>query len=64
MPDVMIDEIATDMEITDAAAPAQDMRRLMNELMQQLKLEAEAEDMRQHDGRIYDRSWRSDVKPE
>jgi len=64
MADVMIDEITTHMEITDTAATAPDLRRLLDALMQRLHDEADAAAMRDHDGRINDRSWRSDVKPE
>jgi hypothetical protein len=64
MADVMIDEITTHLEITDTAAVAPDMRRLLDAVMQRLRDEADAAAMRDRDGRISDRSWRSDVKPE
>jgi hypothetical protein len=63
MADVSIEQINTSMEITDAAATAPDMRRLTDAVLQRLREEQDAMAMRDQDGRINDRSWRSDVKP-
>lgn len=63
MPDVSIDHVATSVEVVDTAAPATDARRLMAEVMEMIAREREAEALRERDGRISDRSWRSDVKP-
>lgn len=64
MPDVSIDHVATSVEVVESAAPAADPRRLMAEVMEMIARERAAEALRARDGRLSDRSWRSDVKPD
>ena len=59
-PDVAIDEVQTNLEITDTAAPgAADLRKLVTALVKQcLREEREVMDLREQDTRIADRAWR------
>lgn len=65
MSDVEIGEVTTRIEITDRAPQGLgDMRKLAELVMEQLRQERLHQSMRDDDGRIRDRSWISDVKPE
>jgi hypothetical protein len=65
MSDVEIGEVTTRIEITDRPPEAtRDMRKLVELVMEHLRQERLHETMRDDDGRIRDRSWISDVKPE
>ena len=65
MSDVEIGEVTTRIEITDHAGEApRDVRKLAEMVMEHLRQARVHETMRDDDGRIRDRSWISDVKPE
>jgi hypothetical protein len=65
MSDVEIGEITTRIEVVDATPQGQaDMRRIMQMMLQFMKEQQHHQAMRDEDGRIRDRSWVSDVKPD
>ena len=65
MADVEIGEISTRVEITDRPGDSpDDIRRLVEIVLHRLREGEHDEKMRDADGRIRDRSWKSDVKPD
>jgi hypothetical protein len=65
MADVEIGEINTRVEVTaPTGASNADLRTLVERVLQRIQHEQAHEDMRDEDGRIRDRSWKSDVKPD
>jgi hypothetical protein len=65
-PDVAIDEVQTNLEITDAGAPTGgDLRKLITALVKQcLREERDLGDLRDQDTRITDRAWRPNRRRE
>jgi hypothetical protein len=65
MADVEIGEINTRVEVvTPTGASNADLRALVEKVLQRLRHEQADDEMRNEDGRIRDRSWKSDVKPD
>ena len=64
-PDVEIGEVNTRIEVTDTGAQGMgDMNKLADLVMRRIREMRDHEAMRDADGRIRDRSWTSDVKPD
>ena len=59
-PDIAIDEVQTNLEIADTAAPsAGDLRKLVYAVVKQcLREQQEMAELREQDTRITDRAWR------
>jgi hypothetical protein len=65
MADVEIGEISTRVEIIERPMSSPDeLQRLVETVIQRLREAAHNEQLREQDGRIRDRSWKSDVKPD
>jgi hypothetical protein len=64
MADVEISEITTRIEIAEPS-PKQvgDLHDIVQKVLQRLRDEQAKDEMRDADGRIRDRSWKSDVNP-
>ena len=63
--DVEIGEVNTRIEVTDRAPDvSREVPKLAEMVLQRLRQERHEEAMRSEDGKIRDRSWVSDVKPD
>jgi hypothetical protein len=65
MTDVSIKDVETSLEIMDSGTQTpSDIRKLLSLMKQHLQHEQDRAAMRNDDGRLRDRAWQSDVKPE